>query len=228
MVSWRRSAADPVVMACAVPAAGASAGPNVALLARTLAPHSEQKRSSGSTACPHFGQVRRRAQPHLVQNLLPSPTSTLQSGHCKVPTSSRLFNIGAQTIEKKDFVDWRRAWAWRRQTMSPAACFLSASRSGCLNCHVWQRARTALEGNSPTCSYVPDPILDAAIATPLWGTVRHAQRQPARSPVSNGLAWKLRATIKSGISEESVTCLRLNLSKGWTVYRGLQFHGPSA
>src|SRR6516164_7946129 len=80
-VSWRRSAPELVTLA----GAGTSARPGPTLLARTLVPHSEQKRSSGSTACPQFGQARGRALPHLLQNLLPSTTLTLQPGHCKGP-----------------------------------------------------------------------------------------------------------------------------------------------
>src|SRR5215831_9143977 len=60
IVSWRRSAADPDPPCGAGPAARASAGPDGVLLERTLAPHSAQKRSSGSTACPQFGSGPRQ------------------------------------------------------------------------------------------------------------------------------------------------------------------------
>src|SRR5215831_4947894 len=83
MVSWRRSAADPVSLAGL--ALAAMGGLDAIVLAGTLVPHSEQKPSSGGTPCPHFGQARGRATPHLPQNLLPSTTSTPHPGHCKGP-----------------------------------------------------------------------------------------------------------------------------------------------
>src|SRR5262245_146628 len=88
MVSWRRSAAGPVAVVGAGHCVedGAEVPP-----ATTLAPHSEQKLSSGGTACPQRGQTRGRAVPHLPQNFLPSGTSTLQPGHCKKPAPPAYF-----------------------------------------------------------------------------------------------------------------------------------------
>lgn len=205
MVSWRRSAADPVAMARAGPAAGDSAEPNVALLARTPAPHSEQKRSSGRTACPQFGQARGRTQPHLLQNLLPSTISTLQPGHCKVPNLLTFIQYRRTKHLEGRFCRLTSGLGLAGTNhRSPTVCF-PVPGSGCLNRYVsCQRARVTLD---EAHQHVLMSIFDALIATGLGGTVRHAQRA-RRLALSNGFPWKLRAAIKSA-------CALISATVGW-------------
>jgi len=184
MVSWRRSAVDFVALVAAGPAAGASAGPDAVRLARRLAPHSEQKRSSWSTACPQFGQARVRALPHLLQNLLPSTTSALQPGHCKVRHLLTFFQYWRIFQLEGRFcrLSYRlsRIWTWRR--WFPAVRILPVLQRGCVNRPAaCQRARTPARFSC----HLTQSIM--RLLPP--GTVRHV------SPPAHSLARAARAML---------------------------------